>query len=76
MSVFVYILEYEGYKVCNFKVPFELMGKKLSENQLNDLLEKGKTALIKGIVNPSNQQNIQGSFHLDETFNIGFQVSN
>jgi len=65
-----------NYKVCDFKVPFELMGKKLTENQLNDLVEKGKTALIKGIVNPSNQQSVQGSFHLDETFNISFQVSN
>lgn len=65
-----------NYKVCDFKVPFELMGKKLSENQLNDLIEKGKTALIKGITNPANQQNIQGSFHLDDTFNISFQINN
>lgn len=64
-----------NFKVCDFKVPFELMGKKLSENQLKDLVEKRKTAVIKGIINPSDQQSIQGAFQLDDTFNVNFQVS-
>jgi DNA topoisomerase-3 len=33
---------------CDFKVPFELMGKKLSDNQISSLIEKGKTTVIKG----------------------------
>ncbi|MBL7887912.1 MAG: DNA topoisomerase 3 [Bacteroidia bacterium] len=33
---------------CDFKVPFEIMGKKLTDAQIRLLLEKGKTAVIKG----------------------------
>ena len=33
---------------CDFKVPFELMGKKLTDAQIRSLLEKCKTAVIKG----------------------------
>ena len=33
-----------NFKECGFKVPFELMGKKLTDNQLNDLLSKQKTS--------------------------------
>lgn len=65
-----------NFKVCDFKVPFELMGKKLSENQLKDLVSKSKTSLIKGITNPSDKQSIQGKFLLDDTFNVSFQASN
>ncbi len=33
---------------CDFKVPFELMGKKLTESQITTLIEKRKTSVIKG----------------------------
>jgi DNA topoisomerase-3 len=61
-----------NFKECGFKVPFDLMGKKLSDNQLKDLIEKKKTGWIKGITDPSNQEKIEGRFLMDEQFNIQF----
>ena len=62
-----------NFKVCGFKVPFELMGKKLTENQLGDLITKGKTTTIKGISHPSSAQKISGKFILNEGFNVEFE---
>lgn len=62
-----------NFKACGFKVPFELMGKKLSDNQLQDLLGKGKTGLIKGIFHPGNNDKVEGKFILDSTFNVQFE---
>ena len=50
------------------------MGKKLTDAQLRDLVEKKKTGNIKGLVNPSNQDKIQGKFTLDEAFNVQFEL--
>src|SRR5690554_452335 len=36
---------------CKFVIPFEFMGKKLSNKQLNDLITKGKTTKIKDLKN-------------------------
>lgn len=62
-----------NFKDCGFKIPFELMGKKLTDNQLNALMTKGKTPVIKGLVNPSNSEKMDGKFILDDSFNIGFE---
>lgn len=62
-----------NFKECGFKVPFELMSKKLTDKQLHDLVSKGKTALIKGV--SAGGQKTQGKFHLDETFNVQFEQS-
>lgn len=44
------------YNECNFTIPFEIFGKKLTEKQVIDLLTKGKTAIIKGLVGlPENK---------------------
>ena len=61
------------FKICGFKIPFVLMGKKLTDNQLKDVVEKGKSKTIKGLVNPSDQSKMEGIFLLDETFNVGFE---
>lgn len=36
------------YQNCGFKVPFTVFGKKLNEKQIQALIQKGKTAKIKG----------------------------
>lgn len=64
-----------NYKVCNFKIPFHLMGKKLTDNQLNDLITKKKSPLIKGILDPATKEKKEGHFELDETFNVNFTPS-
>ncbi len=63
------------YKVCSFKIPFHLMGKKLTDNQLNELITKKKSPLIKGIVDPATQEKKEGYFEFDETFNVNFTPS-
>jgi len=60
-----------NFKECGFKIPFELMGKKLTDAQLDDLISKGKTKLIKGILNARGEKT-QGKFHLGNDFNVGF----
>ncbi|MBQ0151832.1 MAG: DNA topoisomerase 3 [Chryseobacterium sp.] len=43
------------YKNCNFKITFEIFGKKLSEKQLMDLVMKNKTSKLKGFTtHPEN----------------------
>ena len=57
---------------CGFKIPFELMGKVLTESHLADLVTKGKTALIKGLVVPPSTEKVNGKFVLNSLFNIEF----
>jgi len=64
-----------NFKECGFKVPFELMGKKLTDNQLNKLLTKGDSGRIKGFVSPAGDK-LDGNFLLTDTFNIRFKNAN
>lgn len=59
-----------NYKVCGFLVPYELLGKKLTEKQLSDLITKGKTTKIKGLMIPGAAQVMEGSLAFDPTFNV------
>lgn len=45
------------YNECNFTISFEIFGKKLTEKQVIDLLTKGKTAIIKGLVGLPEDKN-------------------
>jgi len=60
-----------NYAVCGFKIPFELLGKKLTETQLFDLLEKGKTGVIKGLIVPGKTEPVNGKITMDGSFNVG-----
>ena len=57
---------------CGFKIPFELMGKKLTETQIVDLVTKGKTGVIKGLVLPPSIEKVNGKFVMNSMFNIEF----
>lgn len=59
------------FKLCGFKIPFELMGKKLTEAQLISLVQTGKTGLIKGFVIPGNPEAKDGRLVLDVGYNVG-----
>ena len=53
------------YKQCDFKIPFVLFGKKLTDKQVFDLIQKGKTNKIKGF--SENEFNLsEGYLCLDE----------
>lgn len=60
-----------NYNACGFKIPFELLGKKLTETQMLDLLEKGKTGIIKGLVVPGTAEPKNAKLVMDGSFNIG-----
>lgn len=49
---------------CDYKIIFELFGKKLTDNQLITLLSKGKTSLIKGF--QQGESTVNGILQLDE----------
>ncbi len=56
---------------CDFKIPFELMGKKLSDAQLVALADKGKTPVIKGFEMGGAKKD--GILKLTSSFNIEFE---
>jgi DNA topoisomerase-3 len=62
-----------NFKDCGFKVPFELLGKKLTESQLLDLIQKGKTGVIKGFVIPGTADKRDGKLVLDGNWNVGLE---
>jgi DNA topoisomerase-3 len=51
---------------CDFVMPFQYLGKKISENQLNRLLDKKSTTNLKGFKTESGK--IEGIIRFDETF--------
>ena len=51
---------------CRFIIPFEFHGKKLSLKNIDDLLKKKTTALIKGFVVNENNAHTEGKIKLDE----------
>ena len=58
---------------CKFKVDFTFMDKKLTENQIFTLINKGKTTSIKGFV--ENGEKISAKLIFDENFNISLDKS-
>ncbi|MFN5844627.1 MAG: DNA topoisomerase, partial [Flavobacteriia bacterium] len=63
-----------NFKECGFKIPFELLGKKLTETQLLDLIQKGKTGVIKGFIVPGSSATRDGRLLLDGSFNVGMSA--
>ena len=53
---------------CNFKILFKVYGKKISENQVIRLLEKGCTTNLKGFTTTSGKVN--GLIRFDDNFNL------
>lgn len=53
---------------CNFKIPFKIYGKKISDNQLLRLLDKGCTSNLKGFI--TNSGKIEGLLRFDENFDL------
>jgi DNA topoisomerase-3 len=56
---------------CTFKIPFELMGKKLTESQLTSLIKKRKTAAIKNIDTGTGRKD--GILELTDQFAVVFK---
>lgn len=59
-----------NFKECGFKIPFELLGKKLTSSQLISLIETGKTGTIKGFIIPGSTEPKNGKLILDSEYNV------
>ncbi len=55
---------------CRVRIPFEYCGKKLSEKQIEALVVKGKTPVIKGFIHPQTQASFDANLGFDEGFNL------
>lgn len=53
---------------CDFKIPFEIFGKKVSENQLIRLLNKGCTTNLKGFITDAGT--VEGLIRFDDNFKL------
>ncbi|WP_159466677.1 type IA DNA topoisomerase [Dyadobacter sp. 3J3] len=62
-----------NFQACGFKIPFELMSKKLTDKHVFDLLSKGKTAKIKGLIIPGSDAPIDAKLVMNGDFNIGVE---
>lgn len=56
------------FATCGFKIPFEILGKKLTEKNIFELLSKGKTSKIKGLVIPGNPKPVDGKIGFTSDF--------
>ncbi|MEO6287789.1 MAG: DNA topoisomerase 3 [Dyadobacter sp.] len=59
-----------NFQVCGFKIPFEFLGKKLTDKNVFDLLSKGKTTKIKGLQIPGNPETIDAKLIMNGEFNF------
>jgi len=64
--------EYKGG--CSFRLPFEFMGKKISDNQLGRLMKLGSTVTLKGFV--KNGIKVNGKLIFDSDHQLKFQEDN
>lgn len=53
---------------CSFRLPFEFMGKSLTDTNVQALIKKGETSEIKGFENNGNK--INGKLKFDSNFNL------
>ncbi|MCE6991128.1 type IA DNA topoisomerase [Dyadobacter sp. CY323] len=59
-----------NFQACGFKIPFEFLGKKLTDKHVYDLLSKGKTAKIKGLQIPGNPNTTDAKLIMNGDFNF------
>jgi DNA topoisomerase-3 len=57
---------------CHVKIPFEMYGKKVSENQLIRLLDKGCTTNLKGFKTATGS--VEGLIRFDANFNLKLEA--
>lgn len=59
-----------NFNVCGFKIPFEILGKQLTDKHITDLLSKGKTGKIKGLQVPGSDTPVDGKLVMNSSFNL------
>ncbi|MBQ0148130.1 MAG: DNA topoisomerase 3 [Flavobacteriaceae bacterium] len=64
----------ENFKICGFIIPFEIGGKKLTPNQVFQLITKQKTIKIKGFVNQTTGQKFDAKLVINPDYTIGYEM--
>jgi DNA topoisomerase-3 len=59
-----------NFTQCGFKIPFYILGKKLTEKNIFELLSKGKTSKLKGLIIPGNSNPVDGKIVFTKDFNL------
>ena len=59
-----------NFQACGFKIPFEFLGKKLNDKNIFDLLSKGRTATLKGLLIPGNHNAVHAKLIMTGEFNF------
>ena len=59
-----------NFQACGFKIPFEFLGKKLNDKNIFDLLSKGRTATLKGLLIPGNPDAVNAKLVMTGEFNF------
>lgn len=62
-----------NFKACGFMIPFEIGGKKLTDNQIHQLLTKQKTVKIKGFVDVNTNEKFDAKLVLDPMYKLDFE---
>lgn len=62
-----------NFKECGFKIPFEIGGKKLTENQIHQLITKQKTTKIKGFIDGNSADKFDAKLVLNTLYEIEFE---
>lgn len=60
---------------CGLLIPFVYLGKKLTDKQIADLLEKRKTSIIKGFENPTTKAKADGRLLFNHDFKVVFSLT-
>lgn len=63
-----------NFAACGFKIPFEMLGKKLSDKNVFDLLEKGKTTKLKGLQIPGSPETKDAKIIFTKDFNLEIEA--
>ncbi len=56
---------------CKFLLPFKILGKKISENQIIRLIDKGSTTNLKGFTTETGK--VEGLIKFDDEYNLEFE---
>jgi DNA topoisomerase-3 len=60
---------------CGLVIPFIYLGKKLTDKQISDLLEKKKTSMIKGFENPNTKAKADGRLLFNSDYKVVFSLT-
>lgn len=70
---YVYCTGYKNEPSCNFKIWREIAGKKISDTNIDELLSKGKTSLIKGFQSSKTGNSFSAYLKLNKNGEIEFE---